>query len=243
MLIRRQNLRHLSPRNIALLSCIIAFFMSSSWAFCMQSRSDSLLSSYGLTGRQFENKAKEYLGIPYRKGGTSKKGMDCSGFAKILYGNIFSIELPHSSIEQYRFSELQKISTTGMQPGDLVFFGNKGGRKINHVGVYLANGQFIHASSSKGITVSRLGDRYWKKRFVCSKRHVGLKTRAEVNQLQLENSLKIPVHPHGTLSGYIRRELQSYYSAFLENDLDIFSDGRYDISKFDNIYLRFYQIG
>lgn len=178
---RRQNLQHLSPRNIVLFSCIIAFFMSPSWAFCMQSRSDSLLSSYGLTDRQFENKAKEYVGVPYRKGGTSKKGMDCSGFSRMLYDTIFNIELPHSSSEQYRFSELQKISNTGMQPGDLIFFANKGKKRINHVGVYLSKGKFIHASSSQGITVSRLGDRYWKKRFVGSRRHVGINSSAEVH--------------------------------------------------------------
>ncbi len=183
MINRREKPQHLSLASTVLLSCIIAFFMSSSWALSMESRSDSLLPSFGLTDQQFEKKAKEYLGVPYRKGGTSKKGMDCSGFARMLYNRLFHIDLPHSSVQQYKLSELKKISKTGMQPGDLIFFGNKGKKRINHVGVYLSNGKFIHASTSLGITVSRLNDSYWKKRFVGSKRHMGLTYSSDINRI------------------------------------------------------------
>ncbi len=93
-------------------------------------------------------------------------GMDCSGFARVLYEKLFNIDLPHNSIDQYHFSELQEIPSKRMQPGDLVFFANRKQKSINHVGVYRSNDKFIHASTSQGITVSKLTDSYWKKRFV-----------------------------------------------------------------------------
>jgi len=111
---------------------------------------------------------KQYLGIPYRKGGISKKGMDCSGFVRTVYRQLFGLELPHSSRDQYHCPDLAKITRNRLQTGDLLFFARK--KKINHVGIYLANNKFIHASSSLGITISSLDEAYWQKRFFGSKR-------------------------------------------------------------------------
>jgi len=130
------------------------------------------LSAFGLTDKQFEKRAKEYLGIPYKKGGTSEKGLDCSGFVRVLYDRHFGIDLPHNSMELYLCKKLQKISTAAMRSGDLLFFSNKKKKRINHVGVYLSDGRFIHASTSQGIMVSKLNDRYWERRFVISKRYM-----------------------------------------------------------------------
>ena len=115
-----------------------------------------------------EQSLKQYLGIPYHKGGTTKKGMDCSGFVRNVYSQLFGVELPHSSREQFHSPGLKKVTKDRLQIGDLIFFGYK--KRINHVGVYLANNKFIHASSSLGITISSLDERYWKKRFIGSKR-------------------------------------------------------------------------
>jgi cell wall-associated NlpC family hydrolase len=153
-------------RNILISLSIFVLLTIPAWAFARDNMNGPLLASFGLTDQQFENKAKEYLGVPYRKGGVSRRGMDCSGFARVLYNKLFNIDLPHNSIDQFQFSGLQEISSKKMQPGDLVFFANRKQKSINHVGVYLSNGKFIHASTSQGITVSKLSDRYWKKRFV-----------------------------------------------------------------------------
>ena len=121
-----------------------------------------------------EKKVKEYLDIPYQRGGVSRQGMDCSGFSKTIYSQLFGIDLPHTSVGQFRMGDLKKIEARQMKPGDLIFFANKKKKKINHVGVYLSDHKFIHASSSQGIMVSSLDESYWKKRFVGSKRHVAL---------------------------------------------------------------------
>lgn len=84
--------------------------------------SGALLTSFGLTDQQFENKAKEYLGVSYQGGGASRRGMDCSGFARVLYEKLINIDLPHNVIDQFHFSELQEIPSKRMQLGDLVFF-------------------------------------------------------------------------------------------------------------------------
>jgi len=125
-------------------------------------------STFCSSKQKLENFLKQYLGIPYRKGGITKKGMDCSGFARTVYRQLFGVELPHSSRDQYHSPDLQKVTKDRLQVGDLVFFGRK--KKINHVGVYLTNNKFIHASSSLGITISSLDEGYWKKRFIGSKR-------------------------------------------------------------------------
>ncbi|MBU2431188.1 MAG: C40 family peptidase, partial [Proteobacteria bacterium] len=142
----------------------------------------SPLATVGLTDQQFEDTLKQFIGIPYRRGGTTTKGLDCSGFVKLVYDHIFGIELPHNSVAQFRFSELKKIDKGDMQPGDLIFFGNTKQKTINHVGLYMSGNKFIHASSSKGISVSGLDENYWKKRFMGSMRHEGLSSGFDQNR-------------------------------------------------------------
>jgi len=176
MIHRRQSRENLSVLLFILIFSLLAVSLSASFALSAETRHISLSSSRILQEKQFEKKVKDYLGVPYRRGGTSKNGMDCSGFVRTLYDDFFNIELPHSSREQYQFSVLRKISKIRMQPGDLLFFSDKKKKRVNHVGVYLSGGRFIHASSSVGITVSRLNESYWQKRFVGSKRHPALQS-------------------------------------------------------------------
>lgn len=103
----------------------------------------------------------DWWGTPYHLGGTTRDGVDCSGFAQALEGTIFHQELPRTSREQ--FQVCHRVPVPELQEGDLVFFGTKKG--ITHVGVYLMNNKFVHASTSFGVMISDLGEEYWSHRF------------------------------------------------------------------------------
>jgi hypothetical protein len=105
----------------------------------------------------------EWYGVRYRRGGNTKSGVDCSGFTLAVYAAVYGITIPRVSREQYRIS--RKISTTELQEGDLVFF-NTTGRGVSHVGVYLGNNKFIHASVSRGVMVNDLFESYYLKRYI-----------------------------------------------------------------------------
>lgn len=104
----------------------------------------------------------QWWAVPYRIGGTGMNGIDCSAFVKGIINEAFSIDLPRTSREQADFSS--KISKEELREGDLVFFNTGGG--ISHVGMYLSNNKFVHASTSMGVVISDLNETYWNKRFV-----------------------------------------------------------------------------
>ncbi len=104
----------------------------------------------------------EWYGTRYRYGGTTKSGIDCSAFVQAVYLSAFALSLPRTAREQYRTSRI--ISATEVKTGDLVFFNTTGG--ISHVGIYLQNNKFVHASTSQGVTVSDMFDPYYLKRFI-----------------------------------------------------------------------------
>ncbi len=105
----------------------------------------------------------EWYGVRYRTGGNTKTGVDCSGFTVAVYLAVYGIALPRVSREQYRIS--RKISITELQEGDLVFFRTRGSG-VSHVGVYLGNNKFIHASVSRGVMVNSLFESYYVQRFI-----------------------------------------------------------------------------
>jgi hypothetical protein len=120
-----------------------------------------------------EEAVEKFLGIPYRRGGETRRGTDCSGLMRQIYGDLFGIRMPHNSGGQSSLPFLTRIPRDELSPGDMIFFGpNK--RRINHVGMYLSDGKFIHSSSRKGVTISSLDSRYWGSRFIVSKRVKGL---------------------------------------------------------------------
>lgn len=107
----------------------------------------------------------EWYGTKYRMGGTTKKGIDCSAFVQAVYLSTYMMTLPRTAREQYRVSRI--ISATELKEGDLVFFNVNGARGgISHVGIYLRNNKFIHASASQGVTVSDLFDPYYLKKYI-----------------------------------------------------------------------------
>ncbi|HZK43597.1 MAG TPA: NlpC/P60 family protein [Syntrophomonadaceae bacterium] len=111
--------------------------------------------------------ASQYLGTPYRYGGQSPAGFDCSGFTSYIF-NQFSIKMNRTAAGQY--SHGIAVSKANLAVGDLVFFG--GGKGINHVGIYRGNGQFIHSSSPRngGVINSSLSENYYAKSYVGARR-------------------------------------------------------------------------
>jgi lipoprotein Spr len=101
-----------------------------------------------------------WIGVPYRNGGTSKKGVDCSGFVGIVYKTITNRTLPRTTQDL----RVAISATNRLQEGDLVFF-NYNGKTNSHVGIYLQNGKFVHASSVGGVIVSDLNSAHYKKVF------------------------------------------------------------------------------
>jgi len=102
----------------------------------------------------------DWIGTPYRLGGNSKKGIDCSAFAAELYEQVFNTSIGSNSRNIY--SNVDKVSKSNLQPGDFVFFKIRS-KNISHVGVYIGDNKFAHASSSRGVMVSDLDDAYWKR--------------------------------------------------------------------------------
>lgn len=104
----------------------------------------------------------EWYGTRYQYGGSTKKGIDCSAFTQVIYNHIFGISLPRTAREQFQICK--PISRTQLQQGDLVFFNTRGG--VSHVGMYLQNNKFVHASSSGGVMISDLFEEYWMRKFI-----------------------------------------------------------------------------
>lgn len=108
----------------------------------------------------------DWWGTPYHMGGLTKNGVDCSGFVFTCFITVYKIELPRTAYEQRQTCE--KISKADLQEGDLVFFNTRGG--TSHVGIYLSNNKFVHASTSGGVMISDLNEEYWSKKYLASGR-------------------------------------------------------------------------
>jgi len=115
--------------------------------------------------------ALDLLGVRYRRGGTSvESGFDCSGFVKNVYEGTLGLVLPRSAAQQAAVT--QKIDVNDLQPGDLVFF-NTMRRAFSHAGIYIGNGEFVHAPrTGASVRVDRLDLAYWKRRFNGARRVV-----------------------------------------------------------------------
>lgn len=115
--------------------------------------------------RAFFLESASWLGVPYKFGGESKSGVDCSGLARAIYQNVFSLTLPRTSAKQ--FYTLNDRDEKYLYGGSLLFFTSPSSAGAPaHVGLYLKDGKFIHSSSSKGVIVSSLNEAYWKKNLI-----------------------------------------------------------------------------
>jgi len=130
------------------------------------SRAEAVASVSGETPSAVR-RALAYLGTRYRYGGSSSRGFDCSGFTSYIYRR-HGINLPHSASAQYRIGK--PVSRSELQSGDLVFFRTRG-QRISHVGIYIGNGKFVHASSARGrVRIDTLDSGYYKQRYVGARR-------------------------------------------------------------------------
>ena len=105
---------------------------------------------------------EKWWGTRYRYGGATENGIDCSAYASTVVHQVYGLVLPRTAREQY--ANCLKLEKEVLQQGDLVFFNTRGG--ISHVGIYLSNGYFTHASTSIGVTINNLSETYWNKKFV-----------------------------------------------------------------------------
>jgi len=115
---------------------------------------------------KLETHYKKYKAIPYKYGGTSIKGFDCSGFVQFTYKNIFNIKLPRTT--RLMLKEGAPIKKSQLKIGDLVLF--RTSKHYRHVGIFMGDNLFMHVSTKKGITKSNLNKPYWLKRYLASRR-------------------------------------------------------------------------
>ncbi len=109
-----------------------------------------------------------WMGTPYKYGGTTKSGVDCSGFVTNVYREVAGKSLPRSTEEEYK--QGRAVDKDDLNIGDLVFFGDN--KKVEHVGIYVGKDSFIHASTSVGVTVTPFSDIYWKPRYIGARRYL-----------------------------------------------------------------------
>jgi cell wall-associated NlpC family hydrolase len=117
---------------------------------------------------RLESVAASYIGTPYRYGGTTRAGLDCSGFVGAVYREVYNKTIPRSSSAIWK--EGKPVSRSAARPGDLVFFRGGSFGTIDHVGIYLSDDKFIHASTSRGVVYNNLNETYYSRRFAGIKR-------------------------------------------------------------------------
>ena len=124
------------------------------------------INNSNLSSDAIINTAKQYLGVPHCMGGTTSKCMDCSGLLVTVFRK-FGVSLPHNSEEQARYGKIIS-EVKDLRKGDLVFFirSYKADNFITHSGICMGNNEFIHASTSKGVTITSLNDSWWRGKFI-----------------------------------------------------------------------------
>lgn len=114
-----------------------------------------------------------WLNTKYKWGGETRDGIDCSAFVRRLYNDVYNIQLPRTSIEQFYADGVELYrNDENLHEGDLIFFKTLPKKKnaVTHVGFYLHNRYFVNSSSSQGVSIASLDDPYWKKKYVASGR-------------------------------------------------------------------------
>ncbi len=141
-------------------------------------QSNEVYKTLGLKQERKDNlalykEASSWLNVPHRGGGLSKKGVDCSGLVHEMYKNVYSKNIGRNSLDILK-KNCNRIGKNRLREGDLVFFnsgnGSKTIAKINHVGIYLKDHKFLHASTSRGVIVSDLEDEFYRNAWVCGGR-------------------------------------------------------------------------
>lgn len=135
--------------------------------------SDPTFSNNQKVGEALVKAARTWIGTPYRYGGQSKSGTDCSGMTMVIYKDVADLALPRTAAQQAEYCF--DIPQRDLQPGDLVFFSTSTrGGKVSHVGMYVGGGKMIHASTSRGVIESDLDEKYYKNHYHSSGRVYGI---------------------------------------------------------------------
>ncbi|WP_297478269.1 NlpC/P60 family protein [uncultured Photobacterium sp.] len=127
----------------------------------VSTRKHKVAKSSSINNGMFNRVYRNWKGTPYRYGGSSKKGIDCSAFVQVGYSSVYKKALPRTTLQLVKKGK--KVNRNNAKEGDLVFF--RTGRNSRHVGIYLGNLKFMHASQSKGVIISRLDNPYWRRHF------------------------------------------------------------------------------
>lgn len=147
---------------------LLFVILFSSYGYCEEQPAATLAaSSHDLSklDDRFLQVVSKHIGVRYKIGGSSKSGVDCSGFVRLIYRKIFQVDLPYVATYQSRLPIFDDILFDELRTGDLIYFSKTPkSKKINHVGIYLADGKFAHAIEAKGVTVSSLSEPHWKVR-------------------------------------------------------------------------------
>jgi cell wall-associated NlpC family hydrolase len=109
-----------------------------------------------------------WLGTPYRWGGMTRAGVDCSGLVNLVFRELKNVALPRSAVDLMNIGSA--VGTPDLRPGDLVFFKWGFFGRVDHVGIYTGDGRFVHASSSHGVIESGLNDEYYRSHFIAGRR-------------------------------------------------------------------------
>ena len=158
----------LTRRNKTFCTVFLLMFMSGcSWAPFWKKPSEPSFADLSELEKKLYDEFRRWQGTPYSHGGNDAKGIDCSGFVIKIYEKLFGILLPRDTIQQAAMGI--SVSEDRLRAGDLLFF-SQYSKKINHVGIYLKDGKFIHASTSKGVMLSRLDLAYWQNAYRTARR-------------------------------------------------------------------------
>jgi len=149
-----------------------ASFLASGPAASTMADADASAAKPGSGVQTLLKRALALLGTPYRWGGTGTNGFDCSGLVGYVFKTALGVELPRVSRDMANTG--QRIDRSSLTAGDIVFF-KIHGKRVDHVGIYVGNGQFLHApSTGKDVMVSRLDQGYWSGKFMEARRVAGL---------------------------------------------------------------------
>ena len=147
----------------------LALALSASANVALAAPEDSPAPTFA-PGIELSEFAESFVGTPYRWGGASPAGFDCTGFVMWVFSQ-FGVSLPHNEAGQLASGE--SVSADDLQPGDVLVFANTYRRGLSHVGIYVGDGQFVHAANERtGVIVSALWDSYWGPRLVGAARAI-----------------------------------------------------------------------